>query len=435
MPYGGLDKKHIFFIYDVGGLFSQFAIKLSKQGHEVYYFTPFYENVTFKRYAIGLNIANVKKPLYFFQKLLKFKKEDVTLMFPDVGTGDLAHFLKQMGYSVFAAGLGDILEFHRDWLKKKLKELGLPVMEYEILEGIEELKKHLERKKERVIKIDIFRGDEETWFAQNVKVIDMKLNKLQKDFGPFAYDYNFISEEKIEGDEPGFDMIFNKTDYVKPYLWGWEIAKGPYCGVCSLDVPKVIAELRDKLKPLLQKLDWRGFISTEAKVKDNRPYLIDVCSRAPHPLGLGFTVLYENFAEIIYKVARGIPVEAKIKGKFMLVLPLSCNLAFNEWLHLIFPERAQDEIKIGQNYFAILPASCARSEKYQKGYYHVPGVSEVVAVVVGVGNDLKQLKKGIAYLQKKVDIGGEKIDTIPEAELNEAIVHMQRVLQKEKIKI
>jgi hypothetical protein len=781
MSYGGLNKKHTFFIYDVGGLFSQFAISLSNEGHEVYYFTPFYESVTFKRYAIGLNMGNVKKPLYFFQKLLKFKKEDVTIMFPDVGAGDLAHFLKQMGYSVFAAGFGDIMEFHREWVKKKLKELGLPVMKYVLVEGIENLKKYLEKNPDKIIKLDIFRGDAETWHAQDANSVDMKLKKLEKSFGPFAYDYNFIVEEKIEGDEPGFDMIFNKTDYVKPYLWGWEIKKGPYCGVCSLEVPKVIAQIRDGLKPLLQKLDWRGFISTEMKVKDGKPYLIDICcyddkteiltdkgwklfkdlgrkdkvatlnpltkkieyqkptnyfvydydgemisikstaidllvtpnhqmyikkqqkkdyefvradkipqgaiiprtgiwegrekkyfilppykktwisgrglkikktinlpalkipmdmwlkflglflaegslsygsvnisqknytdkvweyikdlpfkirkekwgfricsiqlseylkkfgkchqkfvpnyvkklsprqieifldayclgdgyirksggrrfyttskkmaddiqelifkigrvanirikktkntpmrigdksyirnydifvveerikrkefyidksrfnhikkvnyrgkiycvevpnhivyvrrngkpvwsgnSRAPHPLGLGFPLLYENFAEIIYKVARGIPVEAKIRGKFFVVLPVGNSVANEEWVHLIFPEKAQNGIKIGDCYFAIYPTAGAGSLKYQKGYYHVPNVTEYTFVIVGVGNDLKKIKKGISYLQKKVDIGGEGIEEMPEADLNEAFSHIQRVIKEQKIKV
>jgi hypothetical protein len=435
MAYGGLNKKHTFFIYDVGGLFSQFAISLSNEGHEVYYFTPFYESVTFKRYAIGLNMGNVKKPLYFFQKLLKFKKEDVTIMFPDVGAGDLAHFLKQMGYSVFAAGLGDIMEFHREWVKKKLKELELPVMKYALVEGIENLKKYLEKNPDKIIKLDIFRGDAETWHAQDANSVDMKLKKLEKSFGPFAYDYNFIVEEKIEGDEPGFDMIFNKTEYVKPYLWGWEIKKGPYCGVCSLEVPKVIAQVRDGLKPLLQKLDWRGFISTEMKVRDGKPYLIDICARAPHPLGLGFPLLYENFAEIIYKVARGIPVEAKIRGKFFVVLPVGNPVANEEWVHLIFPEKAQNGIKIGDCYFAIYPTAGARSLKYQKGYYHVPNVTEYTFVIVGVGNDLKKIKKGISYLQKKVDIGGEGIETMPEADLNEAFSHIQRVIKEQKIKV
>lgn len=431
MPYGGLDKKHTFFIYDNGRLFSQFAIALSQQGHEVYYYTPFTSDVYFKQYAVGLNIENVQKPLYFFEKLLKYKKEDVTIMFPDVGMGDLAHFLGQMGYSVFAAGKGDILEFHRDWVKKELPKLGLPVMDYAVVEGITALKNYLKKKGgEKVIKLDIFRGDEETWFAQDVNKIDLKLNKLVSKFGPFAEEYFFIIEEKIEGDEePGFDLIFYGEDYVKPYLWGYEIAKGPYCGVCDLKPPKVIQEVMDKLKPLLKKMDWRGFISTEMKVRNEKPYLIDVCARSPHPLGLGYVVLYENFAEIIYKTARRIPVEAKTRGRFHVVLPIDIDSAvIDEWQHLILPKKTNQILQYDkETYFAILTASAA---KVGEEYYQVPSIGTTIAVIVGVGNNLEKLRKGIKVLAQKVDVGGEKITKIPEAEVDEAIDHIKRIIRE-----
>ncbi|MEM3091491.1 MAG: LAGLIDADG family homing endonuclease, partial [Candidatus Pacearchaeota archaeon] len=203
MNYGGLDRKHTFFIYDNGRLFSQFAIRLSQQGHEVYYYTPFTSNVYFKEYAVGLNIENVQKPLYFFEKLLKYKKEDITIMFPDVGMGDLAHFLKQMGYAVFAAGRGDILEFHRDWLKKELPKLGLPVMDYAVIEGITALKNYLKKKNgERVVKLDIFRADAEC--------VDEK-TEIFTDKG-WRFFYQLTPEDKVLTMNP----ITRETFFVKP---------------------------------------------------------------------------------------------------------------------------------------------------------------------------------------------------------------------------
>jgi len=212
----------------------------------------------------------------------------------------------------------------------------------------------------------------------------------------------FIVEERIKRKQ--FYVDKSRFNHIKKINYRGKI----YC----VEVPNHIVYVRRNGKPV-----WSGN------------------SRAPHPLGLGFPLLYENFAEIIYKVARGIPVEAKIRGKFFVVLPLGNQTANDEWVHLIFPEKAQNGIKIGDCYFAIYPTAGARSLKYQKGYYHVPNVTGYTFVIVGVGNDLKKIKKGISYLQKKVDIGGEGIEEIPEADLNEAILHIQRVIIEQKIKV
>ncbi|MGC9059447.1 MAG: hypothetical protein ACP5H3_03545, partial [Candidatus Aenigmatarchaeota archaeon] len=124
---GELKNKHIFFVYDAGGLFLEFALQLGRDGHQVYYYTPYYDSeLSFKRYALGVGFEQIKKPLYFWNALLKYPKEEVTIVFPDVGNGDMAEFLKQQGYAVFAAGRGDILENHREFLRKKMKKIGLP---------------------------------------------------------------------------------------------------------------------------------------------------------------------------------------------------------------------------------------------------------------------------------------------------------------------
>ena len=407
--YGGLKNQHVFFVYDGGGLFLEFALQLGRDGHKVYYYSPFYDSeLCFRRYALGFGFEVIEKPLYFWTALMKYPKEEVTIMFPDIGNGDLAEFLKRQGYAVFAAGRGDVLENHRELLRKKMKEVGLPVIPYIEITGLENLKNYLKKNLPRIVKLDIFRNDRESFKVEDFNDIEQILATLELKFGPLSDEFPFIVEELMEGEEPGFDIIFNKTGYLTPYLWGFEVSKGPYCGMISNVLPKPLQFLADKLKPLLAKYDWRGFISTEVIIKDGKPYLIDVCSRSPFPLGDGFTTLYSNFSEIIYKVARGVAVIPQLRGKYMIVLPLSKEININEnvplWNNLKIPFMGMVE-KNG-NYYSIGLSGAAKKEKQIIG---LPNYENYI-ILIGVGNNPNILVKEILNIAQVCKINGRSFN-------------------------
>jgi hypothetical protein len=425
--YGGLKNKHVFFVYDGGGLFLQLALQLGRDGHKVYYYTPFYdEELCFRRYVLGYGLKEIEKPLYFWRALMKYPKEEVTIMFPDVGNGDMASFLKKQGYAVFAAGEGDILENHRELLRQKMKEVGLPVNNYVQITGLNNLRNYLKQHNNKVVKLDIFRNDQESFKALTYSDAEPILDKLQLKFGQLADEFPFIVEDLIDGDEPGFDIIFNKTGYLTPYLWGFEVHKGPYCGILSDTLPEPLQLIADKLKPLLTKYDWRSFISTEAMVKDGKPYLIDICSRAPYPLGVGFTFLYENYSEIIYKVARGLPVTIKPRGKYMIVLPLEQgpDTDIPLWSNVKTPFIGL--IKKDNNYYGVALSRIAKTNDDQ--YIGLPGYKNYINVV-GVGNNPDVLAKEIMNIADKCTINGGSFNYDRES-FNDAIKNLQNFAKK-----
>jgi len=404
--YGGLKNKHVFFVYDGGGLFLEFALQLGRDGHKVYYYSPFYDSeLCFRRYSLGFGFEVIEKPLYFWTALMKYPKEEVTIMFPDVGNGDLAEFLKKQGYAVFAAGRGDVLENHRELLRKKMKEVGLPVIPYVEITGLENLKNYLKKNLPKVVKLDIFRNDRESFKVEDFNDVEQILITLELKFGPLADEFPFIVEDMMEGDEPGFDLIFNKTGYLTPYLWGFEVSKGPYCGMIG-NLPKPLQFLADKLKTLLTQYDWRGFISTEAIINNGKPYLIDVCSRAPFPLGDGFTTLYSNFSEIIYKVARGLPVIPQARGKYMIVLPLLAEVNKDTpiWNNLKTPFIGM--IEKNGSYYSIGLSGTAKKEKQIIG---LPNYDNNL-IITGVGNDPNILTKEILDIAQKCKINGKSFN-------------------------
>jgi len=404
--YGGLKNQHVFFVYDGGGLFLEFALQLGRDGHKVYYYSPFYDSeLSFRRYALGFGFELIEKPLYFWTALMKYPKEEVTIMFPDVGNGDLAEFLKRQGYAVFAAGRGDVLENHRELLRKKMKEIGLPVIPYVETTGLDNLENYLQKNLPRVVKLDIFRNDRESFKVEDFNDVRQILTALELKFGPLADEFPFIVEELMEGEEPGFDIIFNKTGYLTPYLWGFEVSKGPYCGMVSNTLPKPLQFVADKLKILLTQYDWRGFISIEAMINNDKPYLIDVCSRAPAPLGDGFTALYSNFSEIIYKVARGIPVIPQVRGKYMIVLPLlKKEDKYNLWNNLKIPFMGM--IEKNSNYYAISLCGVAKKEKQLIG---LPNYDRYFTII-GVGDNSDILAKEILDIAQKCKVNGEQFN-------------------------
>jgi hypothetical protein len=408
-------------------LFLQLALQLGRDGHKVYYYTPFYdEELCFRRYVLGYGLKEIEKPLYFWRALMKYPKEEVTIMFPDVGNGDMASFLKRQGYSVFAAGDGDIIENHRELLRQKMKALGLPVNNYVQITGLENLKNYLKKNPNKMVKLDIFRNDQESFKVISYDDAESILTKLALKFGQLADEFPFIVEDLIDGDEPGYDIIFNKTGYLTPYLWGFEVHKGPYCGMISDRLPEPLQLIADKLKSLLTQYDWRSFVSTEEMVKDGKPYLIDVCSRAPYPLGDGFTTLYANYSEIVYKVARGMPVIPQVRGKYMVVLPLEQTADTDTplWSNVKAPFIGMT--KKDNNYYSIALSRIAKTNDNQ--YIGLPGYKNYINVV-GVGNNPDILAKEIMNIADKCTINGGSFNYDRES-FNDAIKNLQNFAKK-----
>ena len=68
--------------------------------------------------------------------------------------------------------------------------------------------------------------------------------------------------------------------YLNKFFMGYEYKKMPYiCKVVDTeDMPQPIYETMDAFEPLLEKLDYVGYISTEEKLMpDGRHFMLDWC--------------------------------------------------------------------------------------------------------------------------------------------------------------
>jgi len=383
------------------------AARIKKDGHQVKYFTFWaYEGFPhFRSYVPGKGI--VDKSAYFFEDL---DWADI-VMFPDIGVGDLVDYLRRnSGKPVWGAGRGEVLETQRGLACEIMDKYGIPYPETEIVEGVDALEEFLKQNENVFVKFDIFRGDQETFgIDKSNEAVKLKIANLRNDFGPFADEIPFIVQKTLEGPEPGCDLIFNGKKYLEPCQYGYE-AKGTGCYIGKIvprfeDIPEVLREHMEKIIPFLRESDYRGAISSEGIVdrRDGVFKVIDWCCRFPYPLSAIYTENFENYSEIVEKVAKGEDVVIKIKYPYVGLVAFESEFANEHWLDINFDPDFRDRIKM-------------RIGVYKNGvYYAVPGFSSVVTIV-GLGNSVDEVIQNIkdvfeasglsAFMLSKESIGG-----------------------------
>jgi hypothetical protein len=385
------------------GLEMEHAARLARDGHEVYYYTFWQSDFPkFKDYCIGLGIKGINKVKYFFQLV---RNVDCIVMF-DIGMGDLTTFLRDSGFTVYGAGLaGEMLEFSRYEFRKIQKSIGLPTQRTSKVIGVTALENHLPSALEKsgtkkvYIKLDVFRGDRDSFKVEDASKVGLIMDELRAAFGPFKEHYEFIVEDYVEAPvEVGIDGFFNGNEWIRPSLFGIEHAKSCYIGKYAYELPSVLEKTMSALTPVLQRYDYRGAISTEERiVNKDTSYLIDLSCRLPFPLSAAYTESILNFSELIYKIARREFVELQPAAKYVAVLPLETPHAENFWVDLNFPEKLRKSVKL------------RKAIKVDGKYVAVKGFSNVY-VLVAVGNQIESLIEDLEKLADKVDADGLETD-------------------------
>lgn len=400
-PFSIKGKKIL--VYDYG-LFEVHALALAQAGASVRYFTPWAAAFSqFEYYAPGLGYEDegLEKVYYFWENV-----DWAEMIFcPDVGPGDIMEYLrKHTNKPIFGAAIseqgGNRMEQERWFTRQAQKKLGLPTQETVRIKGIPKLREYLKTHPNKYVKLDKFRSEIESFEAKNYEEVKLYLDEIEVALGPFNETHEYVVEPFIEGVEPGFDCFFNGKDWVKPYLWGIEQSKAAYLGKFVEKLPTPLQLIADKLKPLLREIDYRGAFSSEARVtKDGTPYLIDVCCRFPAPLSAAYSLVMENFPEIIWKVASGEDVRIKNSARYVAAAPLGTKHAEKHYVKLDFPENLSKYIKLRV------------SAKVKGNYYGVKG-TEVVFILCAAGDEYPKLIETIEALSKKVDTFGLDLDPI-----------------------
>jgi len=372
-----------FFVIDPGGLYVELANKLSDGGkHKVYYWTSWTGAFpSFTDYAPGLNFEHLQKEKWLY----KIEEADC-IFFPDVHSGDLAYFIKKLfpKKSVFSSGKGEILEAKRLGLKTILEQLKLPVQHYEKITGITKLKEYIKKSPDKFIKTDIFRSEDRgmnSFRAKSFNESEEIFRDINYAFGPFSDTIDFCVEDCIKSDvEIGVDGFYSAgVGYGENILIGYEYNKACYIGKVILykDMPVALKETMDKFKPVLDRLDYRGAISTEELIVDKvKHYFLDICSRFLSPSDVMYT-LSDNFPEMVNNIGLKKPFKIGIPYKYVACAPIEASHAEKHYVKLIVDPKDRKNVKFKT-------VGCVG-----KDYYGIPGHS-TVAVALGYGNTVDE---------------------------------------------
>ena len=200
-------KNKTLLVYDQGS-FLPLAQRLGKDFGKVLYFTPWkFTWPKFKDTRIGIGVEGVERVDSFFDHL----DEADMLLFPNVGDGDLQVQLEACGYKIWGSRKGEELEQDRVATKNLLKKLKLPVGPYEVIKGMDKLRRYLKANENVYVKVDMFRGD--------MECVDSE-TEVFTDKGWMLFE-NLTNEQVLSMDIKTRDTKFvNISNYFKSYYEG-----------------------------------------------------------------------------------------------------------------------------------------------------------------------------------------------------------------------
>ena len=363
----------------------------------------------FKDFAVGLDFEYLNKkdkhnnPLLFWDEVLKGNWDCVANF--DVHSQDEIVAIRKFfpDKSVWGSGRGEKIEADRIFLKQLIEAVGLPVNPYKIVKGITALKEYIKSNPKKYVKLNIFRGDVESFFAKDLEYNRADFLRTEQSLGPKAEDTMFICEEPIETDvEIGFDGFFNGVNYGEKCFCGIEYHKNLYIAkVMEHDeLPTPIYETMEALQPILEKMDYRGAISTEEKiVSDSKHYLLDICSRLPAPLSALYPVKIRNWAEFVYKTGLKQDCKMDIKAKYVGAFAISSMRGNTEYLPINVKKSDRDKVRF-------------QSVCMLDGKYHGVKGNETMAVLIADGETKEEVVDKIKEYSKLVECPGGDTDSV-----------------------
>jgi len=330
-----------------GGIFLSMAVHLAKYFKKVYYYTEW--RVTYPKtndIMIGEDIPEIERINFLFDKI-----DEIDLFFfPYIYNSDLQLHLESLGKRVFGSRRGDELELYRVEMKELMKKLELPVNDYKVIKGIDNLRKYLKANDNKYIKVSFTRGDFESFKSPSYKLIEPVLDDLAVELGVSKNTKEFIVEEPVNAvSEIGYDGYCIDGKYPSKGYNGIEIKE---CGFITIlkdykDLPKEITEFNEKIAPTFENYGYKNFFSTEIRVTDKKKaYMIDFTARLPSPPSELYQLLYANLPDIIWYGAEGELIEPETTAKFGVQVTMNCLFADKNPTPIYFPKKYKDNIKL-----------------------------------------------------------------------------------------
>lgn len=315
------------------------------------YFRPWKDGgaTTSHKLMIGFGLQPLERVRNFWNAV-NYAKPDF-LCFTDVLDGDIQVDLRKRGLPVWGAGTGEDLELYRTETKKVLKKVGLPVGEYEVVDGIKALRAFCRKHDGETwfIKGNLTRSDWETykhcsWFETEA-VLDEWANRHQgvKEIFQWVCEKDIPDAIELAYDDISIVGKFPTGDV----MLGVETKDaGYFCKVVKYkDLPESVRLVNEKVAPVLKACDYRACLSIEIRLKDGKPYVIDFTCRFPEPPTALATGMWENYTERIEGGANGEVVEAKMAAPYGAQIILKSAWAEKGWMPVKWPKESDPYIK------------------------------------------------------------------------------------------
>lgn len=360
-------------VYDLG-LFTEQALRLLRDCAEVWYFCPWIDAFPepFQE-KIGDGLDGMQSIKYFFEFKKKLKKTDFIFL-PDTLCWDIAADLRDQGYPVAAAGTAEILEQDRWHGRQVQRKLGLPTQDTWRIVGITEARKFLSDKKDLIVKIDCFRGVQETFEHIDYEHTEPILDKMAWQLGPYKEDVVFILEVKLEGVEPGIDAQNFRGETIYPIMVGYE-EKG--VGIIErvydtpADFPAPLRKVDEGFSKEFKKHGTSFFYSFETKIKKDRlAYTIDPSIRlaAPGTSAIQSEII-KNYSEVVAGMAMGEKVTPVFSHRYGASVSMDSDEAKDSWYNISFPKELRRWVKLRM------------AVKKNGDYYAIPGFDSIGSVI------------------------------------------------------
>lgn len=377
-------------IYDLSADYTHIAEAIASDFANVLYFST--QHTGFRvptDYMPGIGLEGVENVDHFFDAL---ERADLVI-FPDVGQMDLQEWLRRQGVPVWGAGYGSKLELDRWLLHVLCGKAKIDVPDAELVHGIDALREALQDEEDLFVKVSMFRGLLETFKHLNWNISAPVIDKLSLDLGPYGKLMDFIVEQPVDGDpcvEAGWDAHCVDGNFPQTVLWGYEAKDAGYIG-CVSELPEPLAEVRDKLSPILRAYRYRAPLTTEVRVCPQGNYLLDFTARFPCPPSELQTGMITNLAQIMWEGAHGTLVDPDYRYPYGAQLVLKSPWVQEHALGLEIGQR--DRVAIhghciieGQDY-AVSPAEL---EEFGSAF----GMGNSVADAIGDAIEAAESVKG-----------------------------------------
>jgi phosphoribosylamine---glycine ligase len=287
------------------------AILLKKEGHEVKLFI--------KNKHDRQNFDNLVEKTNSWKKELNWVGKEGLIIFDDVGYGKIQDSLRKNGYKVFGGcELGDKLEKDREFGQKIFKEYGLKTVELKDFNDIEDAVVFIKNNpKKWVIKSNDHCSKFLTYIGEYECGKD-SISVLKNYFNNKHIDREKITlHERIEGVEMGVGRYFNGSDWVGPIEINFEHTKmfpddvGPVTSEMGTlawydddEKNKIFIEVLNKIKPYLQKINFRGDFEINCIINEKGCFPIEATARLGTPIvHLQSELNISPWAEFIYAIA------------------------------------------------------------------------------------------------------------------------------------